>query len=141
MSKYHMPSFSKLIADVGDTETDQQLTRDFNELVRKLESHAEVHGSAKGALAITVGVAIDPSGKVSVAVSNPKLTFPAAKLGSSVYFIDANGDGESVLSKRNPKQRELFEDTNEERGVTISFSRPEAETLRSVAAAVRDARA
>ena len=113
MNKYHLPSFATLLADVGDCETNLTLTRDFNELVRRLEAHAEDNGTAAGSMAITVGVSVDDKGKVSVSVSAPKITLPKSKLPSSTYYLDTNGDGESVISKRNPKQRELFEASDE----------------------------
>ena len=113
MARHHIISFASLLGDIGEGLTDTEITREYNTMVGKLQAHAGTHGSAKGTIGLTLEIAIDRHGKAAIEVQVPKVTLPKEKLAGSTYFLDVDENGETVLSKRNPKQRDLFEDAVE----------------------------
>lgn len=106
MNKYQIYSFAELLESVAD----ERLTHDFAAFVGRLEAHASEHETtAKGSFGVTVSVRIDEKGEVFVVVDAAKVKTPAPPVAAVRLYADVNEDGETVLSRRDPKQRELFE--------------------------------
>ena len=102
-NRFQVESFAALLRDTAD----ERLTSDFGAFISRLEAHAsETEATAKGTFSVAVGVRVDEKGEVFVVVEAPKMKTPAPPVTAAKYYTDTNDDGETVLSKRDPKQRE-----------------------------------
>ena len=123
-TRYQIQSFAELLCDIGEGDTDAELTRRFNKFIGDLDAHATNHTTAKGSFSLGLTVKFDKHGNVLIDVESPKIKVPVGGLAGSTYYTDHDEDGELVLSKRNPKQREMFEDAPRGPRAVVSAMKP-----------------
>lgn len=110
-SQYQIQSFAELLGDIGDRGTDAELTAAFNAFFGRLEAHAAIHQRAEGVFSLSLRMLVEANGNIRIGVEAPKTKVPIAKFPGSTYYSDFDDHGQVVLSKLNPKQRDMFEDT------------------------------
>ncbi|MBT9557870.1 MAG: hypothetical protein IV100_17675 [Myxococcales bacterium] len=99
---YILDDLSRLVGGLSDGDLNRDGSELLNDVVGKLERHAENYGTAAGTITLKLGFEVNSKGQVRVGFALDSKT-PKPKTGSSAYYVTDDGK----LSVKNPRQREL----------------------------------